>query len=315
MPKKKIQEEIVVGEAPSPGEIRDAISVLDQALFNHIQWTEALNLTLICHLRPDERDLDPEAHRECRFGQWYYSDDTGVVHSNPNFQELEEAHKAMHERAAHLLLLSKERQEIPMSDYEQFSHEVKRMRLQIETLKRELEDEIYNVDPLTGASSRVGMLTKVREQHELVKRKLETCVIVMMDIDKFKLVNDKYGHQVGDEALSTFAHHVMRHTRPFDRLFRYGGEEFLLCIPHTDIQTAHKLIERIRAGLAEIEILCDGFPPFHITASFGMTLLDPDAPVAESIDRADLATYAAKERGRNQTVIWDPSMEKRQAAS
>ena len=95
------------------------------------------------------------------------------------------------------------------------------------------------------------MLTKWREQHELVRRKLESCVIVMMDIDRFKLVNDRYGHLVGDRALAEFARHVMQRTRPFDRLFRYGGEEFLLCVPHTDINTAHNMIERIRTELAE----------------------------------------------------------------
>lgn len=307
MPKKRSVD--ITMEAPiSPGEIRDAISVLDQALYNHIQWIDALNITLICHLRPDERDLRPNAHRECRLGQWYYDEKTRVVAGNPNFIELEEAHREMHRHAAHLLKLSSDRQEIPMADYELFTHELKRMRLQIETLKRELEDEIYNVDALTGASSRVGMLTKLREQHELVRRKLETCVIVMMDMDWFKAVNDTYGHAAGDQALATFAQHVMRNVRPFDRLFRYGGEEFLLCIPHTDIESARRMIERIRADLEKIDITCPGRRPFHISASFGMTMLDPDIPVTESIDRADLAVYAAKAQGRNRTVEWDPSL-------
>lgn len=308
MPKKKKSAVTATEEPISAGEIRDAISVLDQALYNHIQWTDSLNITLICHLRPDERDLRANAHRECRLGQWYYDEKTRVVRNNPNFVELEEAHREMHRQAAHLLALSSDRQEIPMADYERFTHELKRLRLQIETLKRELEDEIYNVDALTGASSRVGMLTKLREQHELVKRDLETCVIVMMDIDKFKAVNDTYGHAAGDRALATFAQHVMRNTRPFDRLFRYGGEEFLLCIPHTDIDAARRMIERIRSELEKIDIACPGYPPFHISASFGMTALDPDVPVTDSIDRADLAVYAAKTQGRNRTVTWDPSI-------
>ncbi|MEZ6002393.1 diguanylate cyclase [Hyphomonas sp.] len=298
----------------SPGDIRNAISVLEQALFNHVHWTDALNTTLICDLQPDARDLEADAHRNCRFGQWYYNPGTKVVQSNPNFLELEKAHQSMHETAAHLLNLLQSHQTIPMADYERFNSDLKEMRLLIETLKRELEDEIYNVDALTGASSRVGMLTKLREQHELVRRKLESCVIVMMDIDRFKLVNDKYGHLVGDRALAEFAHHVMRHTRPFDRLFRYGGEEFLLCVPHTDINTAFNLVERIRSELAEKTIEVDGFPPFSITSSFGMTLLDPDATLADCIERADQATYAAKERGRNMTVVWDPSMERRLAS-
>ncbi|WP_185681015.1 diguanylate cyclase domain-containing protein [Parvibaculum sedimenti] len=310
MPKKKSPAATEREEPISHGEIRDAISVLEQALFNHVQWTDALNITLICHLRPDERDLSPNAHRECRLGQWYYNENTRVVRTNPNFTELEEAHREVHRRAAHLLGLSASRQEIPMADYEQFTHELKRLRLQIETLKRELEDEIYNVDELTGASTRVGMLTKLREQHELVKRKLETCAIVMMDIDKFKDVNDTYGHSIGDQALATFAHHVMRNTRPFDRLFRYGGEEFLLYAPHTDMISVRRMIERIRSELEKIEIISPGYAPFFISASFGIAILDPDVPVMDSIERADLAVYAAKARGRNRTVIWDPSLER-----
>ena len=298
----------------STGDIRNAISVLEQELYNHVQWTDSLNTTLICRLTPDKRDLEQESHRKCRFGQWYYSTDMQGIRSNPNFRELEEAHKAMHENAAHLLMLSSSAQNIPPAAYEKFMHELKRTRLLIETLKRELEDELYNVDALTGASSRIGMLTKIREQHELVKRKLESCVIVMMDIDRFKRVNDTYGHLVGDKALAAFAHHVMRHTRPFDRLFRYGGEEFLLCAPHTDLETAFRLVERIRTELAEMKISAEGYPPFRITASYGMTLLDPDASVDECIERADRATYAAKKQGRNRTVVWDPSIEQREAS-
>lgn len=298
----------------SPGEIRDAISVLDQALFNHVQWTDALNTTLICNLTPDARDLEADAHRHCRFGQWYYSNDSRVVESNANFRELEAAHQSMHEDAARLLKLAEGGKKIPAAAYTQFMHELNRTRLLIETLKRELEDEIYNVDPLTGASSRVGMLTKIREQHALVKRKLESCVIVMMDIDHFKRVNDTYGHLVGDHALASFAHHIMRHTRPFDRLFRYGGEEFLLCAPHTDLDTAFKLVERMRVELSEMDIAVDGHPPFRITASFGLALLDPDVAVAETIERADRATYAAKLQGRNRTIIWDPSVDLRKAS-
>ena len=314
MPKKKVQTDSVVSGHASPEEIREAIEALDHAFISHIQWSDALNVTLVCRLRPDERDLHENAHRECRFGQWYYHQDDGIICKNPKFPELEQLHKLVHERARHLLTLSSEGQNIPMLGYVEFTSAMNSLRHQALTLKQELEDEIYNIDALTGASSRIGMLTKLKEQHELVKRKLETCVLVMMDIDKFKLVNDKYGHLVGDRALATFAEHVKHHTRPFDRLYRYGGEEFLLCVPHTDLHTAQTMIERIRSGLETVDIPCEGYPPFHITASFGVTLLDADVSVTESIDRADHATYAAKQRGRNQTVVWDASMEQRQAS-
>lgn len=309
MTRKRNRAEHPIKETLSHGEIREAISVLDQALYNHTQWTDALNITLICHLQPDERDISPNAHKNCRFGQWYYNQSGRALRQHENFDELELVHREMHAAAAHLLALSKDRFEIPMSDYEQFTHNLKRLRLQVETLKHELEDEIYNLDSLTGAYSRVGMLTKLREQQELVKRKLESCVVVMIDIDKFKLVNDTYGHQVGDVVLAAFARHVMSNARPFDKLFRYGGEEFLLCIPHARMDAARDMIERIRTGLAELAIEITGHTPIHISASFGMSALDPDVSVTESIDRADKAVFAAKAAGRNQTKIWDVAMD------
>ena len=289
-------------------EIRKAITVLDQELFNHNQWMDTLQMTLVCRLRPDNRDLDKDAHRHCRFGQWYYSEGGQHFRSNQNFVELEAAHKAMHERATALLCLLMEHEDISVAEYEQFLHEQRRMRLQMETLKHELEDEAFNLDALTGAFSRSGMLTRLREQQSLVKRGLETCVVVMMDIDHFKLVNDNHGHTAGDRVLAAFAKYVMSNTRPFDKLFRYGGEEFLLCAPHTDLETAHEMVERIRSGLAQFAIESNGDAKLHITSSFGLALLDPDLPVVDSIDRADGATYAAKRAGRNRVMVWDPSM-------
>jgi len=314
MSKNDLDTESVVERQATYAEIRRAIEALDQAFISHIQWGDALNVTLVCRLRPDERDMRENAHRECLYGQWYYGQKDCILCQNRNFQELEHKHQLVHERAAHLLKLLSEDRNIPTLEYVEFNRELDSLRQQTLTLKQDLESKIYNIDALTGAKSRIGMLALLEEQHERARRQLETSVIAMMDIDKFKLVNDRYGHLVGDRALVRFAEHVKCHTRPFDELFRYGGEEFLLCAPHTDIDTAHGMIERIRIGLSEIDILCDEGSSFRITASFGLTVLDPDVPVAECINRSDLATYAAKQRGRNQTVIWNPSIEHRWAS-
>jgi diguanylate cyclase (GGDEF)-like protein len=129
-----------------------------------------------------------------------------------------------------------------------------------------------------------------------------------MDLDHFKAVNDTYGHLAGDRALAAAVHYVMEHLRPYDRVFRYGGEEFLVAMQNTDLQTGHAVIDRLREGLAGVVLAHDGARPIVVTASFGITLLDPDVSVEESIDRADKAMYAAKTDGRNRTRVWDPSM-------
>jgi diguanylate cyclase (GGDEF)-like protein len=130
----------------------------------------------------------------------------------------------------------------------------------------------------------------------------------MMDVDHFKAVNDTYGHGAGDQALAASTRYVMAHLRPYDKLFRYGGEEFLLSMPNTDATTGYEVVERVRQGLAALPIPYDGKASLQITMSFGLVLLDPDVSVEQSIDRADKAMYAAKAAGRNCTRIWDPSM-------
>jgi diguanylate cyclase (GGDEF)-like protein len=127
----------------------------------------------------------------------------------------------------------------------------------------------------------------------------------MMDVDHFKAVNDTYGHGAGDQALATSTRYVMAHLRPYDKLFRYGGEEFLLSMPNTDATTGYEVVERVRQGLAATPILYDGKATLQITMSFGLAMLDPDVSVERSIDRADKAMYVAKAAGRNCTRIWD----------
>ena len=288
--------------------IQVALAQVDQALFNHEQWSEAIYSTLICHGPPDERDLDPEAHRKCRFGQWYYGAGSVALHNHPGFAEIAAEHERMHQFAATLLRATAQHVPISLHDHERFLATMKQMRLEVLTLKHELEGELFNLDPLTSATNRVGMLTKLREQHELVQRSVYSCAIAMMDIDNFKAVNDSYGHSIGDEVLVAFSRYAMTHLRSYDKFFRYGGEEFLICMPNINIDGAQGRLTRMGAELASLPFHCEDHPDFHVTVSFGLTLLDPDVLVEQSIERADKALYAAKAAGRNRIAAWSASM-------
>ncbi len=291
----------------SPEELQAALQQLEQAIYNHEQWYKELNRTLICRLPHDRRDVADDAHRQCRFGQWYYNLAPQKLRSNAAFAAMEIEHERMHRLAARLLDTSETRKVNLPHDYDEFSNALDRLRLQIYTLKREIEDTLYNRDPLTGVESRVGMLTKLREQLELVKRRIQNCCIAIMDLDDFKAVNDTHGHLAGDKVLAAHARFVMEHVRTYDKVFRYGGEEFLICLPGTDLKTGYTLFERLREELAATPV-DHGGKAILVTVSFGATLLDPDTSVEESIGRADRALYAAKAAGRNCSRIWDPSM-------
>ena len=302
---------VIMGENMSSleqNEMQDILSQLEQAIDNHGQWFDTITRTLICRLPYDRREAADDAHRQCLFGQWYYGSAPERLRNHPGFIAIEADHKNMHRLAAKLLQTAASGSTITTLDFDSFANALERLRLQIYTLKRELEDSLYNLDSLTGANSRIGMLTKLREQLELVKRHILSTCITMMDLDHFKIVNDKYGHLAGDHVLTNTAHYVMEHIRSYDTLFRYGGEEFLLCMQNTDLTTGYEVVERIRQGLASTPIHYDDQNTLQITVSFGLTLLDPDISVEQSIERADKAMYAAKTAGRNCTRVWNPSM-------
>jgi diguanylate cyclase (GGDEF)-like protein len=291
-----------------PRDVQEILLELEQAISFHEQWYAGLVRGLVTRLPPDGRDLREDAHRQCRFGQWYYNFATASLRRHPAFVGLEKEHERMHQQAAQLLRSSMAERTVPLKDYDLFSNTLERLRLELLSLRRELEDSLYNVDSLTGAQSRIGMLTKLREQQEMVKRGVQSCAIAMTDVDHFKAVNDTYGHPTGDKVLAAVARFVLDRVRPYDKFYRYGGEEFFLCMPNTDIHTGHGVVERLRDKLAAGPVARVDDRDVQITASFGLTLLDPDASVEVCVERADKALYAAKTAGRNCTRVWDAAM-------
>ena len=125
-----------------------------------------------------------------------------------------------------------------------------------------------------------------------------------MDVDHFKRINDTHGHLVGDQVLKASVQYVRGHLRPYDHVFRYGGEEFLILMPDADLKVGRLAIERIRKGLAAAPLAQNGQTVIHATASFGVAAVDPDATIEESLDRADKMMYAAKNSGRNCVRVW-----------
>jgi diguanylate cyclase len=287
----------------TPAELHVLISNMDQAIYNHDRWYEALIATLMCHLPYDEDDVHEESFRRCRFGQWLYAEGNRLLNDHPSYAAIEGEHRRMHQLVSRLLLTTSEGAAIGVQDFELFTNAVKSLRLEAATLKRELEDLLSHVDPLTGVNSRTILLTVLRELHALVKRNVMPCSVVMMDLDHFKSVNDTYGHQAGDRVLIATAKYVMQHLRPYDKIFRYGGEEFVLALQNENPEVALVTVNHLREGLATLPILYNDML-IGVTASFGVAPLDPDCNVEQSLDHADQALYAAKSGGRNRAEVW-----------
>ena len=178
------------------------------------------------------------------------------------------------------------------------------------SLKRANEEiRILSItDPLTGCYNRGYMTERLPQEIKRAKRYRHSLSLVLCDIDHFKKINDTYGHQVGDRILKEFVQWINESIRDgVDWLARYGGEEFLIVVPETDTKGACCVVERLRRMLSQKAIGIQG-ERIHITASFGVTGLDPATPDEKIspealITQADECLYQAKQEGRNRVRV------------
>jgi len=291
-----------------PPDLQRMHDELQGAIRHHADWHRRLVRTLVCRLPSDPDDGQAEPHRACAFGQWLYHQAQHDLRGRPEYASIEAAHRRLHRLAAQLLVEMARRESVSIGVFDQFVVESARLRRELDSLRHEMSVALRSRDSLTGTYRRIELLPALRDARELALRSVQPSCIAFMDLDHFKAVNDSYGHGIGDEVLAGAARCVMEHLRPYDKVFRYGGDEFLLLLPGTDPEGAWHLVDRIRDALAGATLgTTPAGAPIRLTASFGITPLAADLTVEECIGRADKALLLAKAAGRDRVVCWDPA--------
>lgn len=159
-------------------------------------------------------------------------------------------------------------------------------------------------DGLTGLFNRASILESLENAITRARRESKPVSVLVADLDRFKLINDTYGHQSGDLVLRESTRRMKAAVRSYDAIGRYGGEEFLVVLPGCDLETARAQAERIREAVAEGPIDSGGLP-IAVTCSIGVAsrVTPSPADMAALVREADLALYAAKGNGRNRVEI------------
>lgn len=157
-----------------------------------------------------------------------------------------------------------------------------------------------DTDFLTGLMNRRAFFTQGEPQFAIAQRYQNDLALILMDIDYFKQVNDKYGHQNGDAVLQQVAALCRQLHRKVDIVVRYGGEEFLILLPQTNLAQATAVAEKLRIAIAAQTVTLTSGATLRISASFGVAAYDDDTSLNALIWRADKALYKAKNSGRNQ---------------
>jgi len=168
---------------------------------------------------------------------------------------------------------------------------------------------LASTDALTGLSNRRRFWQTADGEIQRARRYGTSLAMIMMDVDKFKRVNDTFGHDVGDQVLCELARIGLANIRSFDSLARVGGEEFAFILPESSLEAAGKTAERLRAAV-ETEAIIVGPHQVFMTVSLGVAVLEPDMDRVEDLYKAaDLALYQAKKQGRNSVRVYQGSGE------
>jgi two-component system cell cycle response regulator len=187
-----------------------------------------------------------------------------------------------------------------------FDREELKYRVKIGERIINLEQRIMhlaNTDYLTGVLNRRAFMERMEGEINRSVRNKKEISIILMDIDHFKKVNDKFGHQVGDLVLQKFTERVLMASRSYDFVGRYGGEEFIVGLPETNMEQSLLIAERMRQNIEEMQLTFPDNPQvaLRITASFGITscVIESFEKIDSVIKLADDALYRAKTEGRN----------------
>lgn len=285
-------------------EIQRQTEELEVIIAAHLAWFKHINRALVYGQSVQQTDLADDAHLRSPFGQWYYGQDPHPLEESPDFDELGALQQAMHAAARSALQDAIEGRQPRLESYDRCIDLALRLNTSLRRMQLEIIGELLSTDSLTGCASRRGMLVKLREEQERSLRIQRPCCVCLLDYDHFKRVNDALGHPAGDAVLRQGMKFVASALRKYDSVYRYGGEEFLICLPGSPIKDAALVVERIRDGLERLPIRLPNGEHYSVTASFGLAEMQSRRPVEEAIANADMALLRAKENGRNRVELW-----------
>jgi len=272
----------------------------------HIEWM----IQLIDYIQyfEENRPFPELDHDLCGFGQWLHSASIPYITSTSHFKGVGELHHSLHDLASEVVQQCQNGLKSPkhlihlMQRIDYTSLEIGN---EIAILNDMIIIEEYSKDPLTGLLTRRLFEKIMISQIEIAKATETQCVIIMCDLDHFKIINDTHGHLAGDAIIQNFAAVLRTLLRTSDFIFRFGGEEFIVLLPSTSEYDARKIAQKICDHVADHEVLYNA-TPLRYTVSIGLTPVNTQTTayilkdtIHRYVSEVDAKLYLAKQNGRN----------------
>lgn len=279
---------------------RHFVLELDEAAQCHVRWTHRVLRCALSGDSPGDDVLDEDAEHRCRFNLWLgrYRENFDRLDA-VTAQRLREHHAQVHQAARAICRRILAGATVDARELEDFERAQAGIVDDMALLKTVCLARGARLDALTGLPLRHGLEEEFERCRAQALRHGERLVVLMLDVDHFKRVNDVNGHVVGDLALQHVARLLQEHCRLGEPVFRFGGEEFLALLQTEDHEAARQAAERILQALRDNPLqLADG-RALSLRASAGLAEVGATEPMADAVARADQALYAAKAAGRN----------------
>jgi diguanylate cyclase (GGDEF)-like protein len=282
----------------APQMTEDALNALEEASAEHLAWLKQIHCALLFHgdTKPPEAKCRPEDGLAAKVGDHFGE-------NRAAFLRLKQARSQMETMARELTHRAGRGERLEPATYMAFMEAVEAYHSEARQVELLLHQSLAETDPLTGLHNRRGMMRDLHREWIRATRTGNPCCLALVDLDFFKLVNDQHGHLTGDRVLADAARFFVRRLRPYDMVYRYGGEEFVFCLPNTELRLARRVLDRLRLLMARLPLRAEDGQRLTVTISIGLAEITPDIPPETALARADQALYAAKTSGRNKVCV------------
>jgi diguanylate cyclase (GGDEF)-like protein len=279
--------------------IKNSESMLKPFIRDHLVWVNKV-LEDIRKLRGESSV--PIGHNKCEMGK-RLEESEGLGIYDEYRDEIITLHKKIHGNALQIyhFLKNKDYKHL-LLEYLEFFNLVGKFVSLLGLTFAVMYEEDANLDPLTKVLSRRSLEFILSSQFHISKISKRPLSIAMMDIDNFKQINDRYGHQIGDCVLRKVAGLIQDNLRKSDFIFRYGGEEFLILLPFTSKRDAFFVVDKIIKKLSDTQIKCGEFKD-RVTISAGISSIEDAEDIYTLVSKADKALYRAKKAGKNRVSV------------
>lgn len=293
-------------------EIRAVAAVVSDALFEHEAWLRGWQRTIACGLPAGGDVLDEETHLHCGLGRWLLKNGGGGTPGAELLRELDRAHRELHEAARHVARRSQADERIPAGEYDAVMDAATAFRdaaRRIRDVHASSEGDEPSDDAMAELQGRLTMLSELERERDRALRTGTAMSLMMVRPEGMDEVESAYGNSGLDRVVASFATRLFGLLRPYDGIYRYGRNDFMVCLPGTTGDQARNVADRLIEVISGVSVVLPDDTELSLRAGFGIAAIDSRSPVQETLEHAVRASEMANSRGGDPVVVWTPGCE------